>query len=215
MRVRLSRAIVALAARSLGPRRRMWAEAMEAELDAAIADGRPLAFATGCLLTAWRELPAFPEGRLTLATHALAIGLIVPLAGLVFWSGLLGYPYLAFGHVGLSGFLAGRSEQIPVLVVGQWAMAPALTLLVLQQSAGQLLLAWFLLERDWARVAAIGGANAASLTTFLIFASVLAIIDASILLPVAVLITEALAVLALARRHELLAQGSGLVRAGG
>src|SRR5439155_14596231 len=82
MSVTVSRALVALAARSLGPSRRVWAEAMEVELYTAIEDGRPLVFATGCLLAAWRELPAHPEGRLTLARHALAIGLIVPVAGL-------------------------------------------------------------------------------------------------------------------------------------
>ena len=215
MSARLSRALVALAARSLGGRRRIWAEAMEVELDAAIADGRPLAFALGCLFAAWRGLPAFSEGRLALAAHALAIGLIVPLAGLSFWSGLLGYPYLAFGHVGISGFIAGRSDQVPLLIIGEWAIAPALTLLVLLEAAGQLLLAWFLLERDWARVAAAIHLSAAALTTLIIFTSVLAIVDTTILLPIAVLVTETLAVLALARWHDLLGQSPGVVRAGG
>lgn len=215
MSATLSRTLVALAARSLGARRRVWAEAMESELDVAIADGRPLAFAMGCLVAAWRELPALPEGRLAVAAHALAIGLIVPFAGLSLWSGLLGYPYLAFGHVGISGFIAGQSDQVPLLVVGEWGMAPALTLLVLLQSAGQLLLAWFLLERDWARVAAIGCLNAASLATLLVTTSLLDIIDASILLPLAALITEMLAVLALARGHDLLMESPRPARASG
>src|SRR5438309_690231 len=90
MSVTVSRALVALAARSLGPSRRVWAEAMEAELYTAIEDDRPLVFATGCLLAAWRELPALPEGRLTLARHSLAIGLIVPVAGLPIRPALLG-----------------------------------------------------------------------------------------------------------------------------
>ena len=186
---------------------------MEGELHAAIADGRPLVFAAGCLFAAWRELPACPEGRFTLATHALAIGLIVPLAGLSLWAAVLGYPYLAFGDVGLSGFVAGRSDQIPLLAIGEWGMAPALTLLVLLQAVGRILFAWFLLDRDWARVAAIAHLNAATLITLLIFSSVLAIIDASILLLVGALIAETMAVLALARWHELLGDTSTVARA--
>jgi len=215
MSVKVSRALVALAARSLGPSRRVWAEAMEAELYAAIEDDRPLVFATGCLLAAWRELALLPEGRLTLARHALAIGLIVPLAGLSISAALLGYPYLAFGHVGLSGFIAGRSDQIPLLIVGQWAMAPALTLLLLLQSAAQLFLAWFLLDRDWKRVAAAGQLIAATLMTLLIVMSLLAIIDTSILVPVAAFAAETLALLALARWEELMGERSILVCASG
>jgi hypothetical protein len=215
MRVTVSRALVALAARSLGPSRRVWAEAMEAELYTAIEDHRPLVFATGCLLAAWRELPALPEGRLTLARHALAIGLIVPVAGLSIWAALLGYPYLAFGHVGMSGFIAGRSDQIPVFTVGQWAMAPSLTLLLLLQSAAQLFLAWFLLDQDWARVAAAGQLIAATLMTELIVTSLLTIVDTSILVPVAVFATESLALLALARWQELVDERSMVVCAGG
>jgi len=203
MSVNVSRALVALAARSLGGRRRIWAEAMEAELEAAIEDGRPLPFAIGCLFAAWRELPGFPEGRITLTTHALAIGVIVPLAGLSFWAALLGYPYLAFGHVGVSGFVAGRSDQIPLLTVGQWASAPALTLLVLLQSAGQLQLAWFLLDRNWERVGAVGHLNAATLTTLLLVTGMLGILDTSILVPITALTAETLVLLALARWHEL------------
>ena len=40
---------------------------------------------------------------------------------------LLGYPYLAFGNVGIAGFIAGRSQEMPLLLVGEWALAPAMT----------------------------------------------------------------------------------------
>jgi hypothetical protein len=206
MRARLARALVGLAARTLGANREAWARAMQAELDVAIDDGRPLMFAAGCVIAATRQLPGFPEGRLAIAVHALAIGLIVPLGALCLWAGLLGYPYLAFGDVGLAGFIAGRSEQIPLLVYGEWGLAPALTLAVLLQAGGQLLLAWFLVDRNWARVAALGRLNAATLMTFLLVTSLLAVIDANMVFPIIALITETLAVLALAWWHEHLPQ---------
>ena len=206
MKAKLARGLVALASRTLGDQRRTWAEAMRSELDIAIEDGKPLRFASGCLLAAARQLPGFPEGRLTIAAHALAIGLIVPLGALCLWVGLLGYPYLAFGNVGISGFIAGRSEQIPLLVYGEWGLAPALTLAVLLQAGGQLLLAWFLLERNWSRVAAVARLNVATLITFLLVTGLLVVIDSSVMFPIAALITETLAILALAWWHEHLPQ---------
>jgi len=202
MRLAIARAVLALAAAILGGPRRSWALAMQVELDAAAEDGRALAFAIGCLFAAWRELPRYAEGRLALATHALAIGLIMPIAGLSIWAGLLGYPYLAFGDVGISGFIAGQSEQIPLLAIGERAVAPALTLAVLVQAAGQILLAWFVVEQDWGRVAAIGRFNAAAVSTLIIVTSALAIAQSSILLPIAALVTETLAVLALGWWHD-------------
>ncbi|MDP9423137.1 MAG: hypothetical protein M3Q19_09940 [Pseudomonadota bacterium] len=175
---------------------------MKAELEVAIEDGRPVAFAMGCVLAAWRELPAHPEGRFTLASHLLAIGLIVPIAALLLWCGLLGYPYLAFGEIGIWGFLAGNSDQILLLHDGNRAIAPALTLLVLIVAVSQLLLAWFVLERDWERVVAIGRFNAATLTTFAIVTSLVPLKGTSIFLPGAGLAAEMLAVLALAQWHQ-------------
>ena len=57
---------------------------MQGEFDAAIADGRPLTFAVGCLIAAWREMPTQAQGRFVLANYALALGLLVPTAGLQF-----------------------------------------------------------------------------------------------------------------------------------
>ena len=202
MRQKLAQTILALAARTLGTRRHQWAQAMHSELDAAVEDGRPVLFAMGCLVAAWRQLPRQSEGRLALASHALALGLIVPLAALSLWIGLLGYPYLSFGEVDIWGFLAGRSEQIPLLVYGETGMAPAMTMIVLLQAAGQLLLAWFLLEQDWDRVEAVGGFNAATLTTLAIVMGLLTLLDITILISVALLITETMAVLSLAWWHQ-------------
>jgi hypothetical protein len=208
MRTRLARITVELAGRTLGARNAVWAQAMRAELDAAIEDGRALRFASGCLLAACRELPRFSDGRLLFVSYALAVGLIVPLAGLWLSLGVLGFPYLAFGNAGFWGFIAGRSEQIPVLLVGEWALAPALTIAILLQSAGQLLLAWFLLERNWTRVSAVARFNAATLTSLVVVTSVIAVTGTGIFLGIAALITETLAVLALAWWHDHLQQDS-------
>ena len=202
MKEKLARTILALAARTLGTRRHDWAQAMQSELDAAVEDGRPVLFALGCLVAACRQLPRQPEGRLALASHALALGLIVPLAAVSLWIALLGYPYLSFGDVDIWSFLAGRSEQIPLLVYGETGMAPAMTMIVLLQAAGQLLLAWFLLEQDWDRVEAVGGFNAATLTTLAIVMGLLTLLDITILLSAALLITETMAVLSLAWWHQ-------------
>jgi hypothetical protein len=212
MRARLAQMILTLAAHTLGERNAVWAQAMRAELDTAIDDHGALRFASGCLLAAWRELPRLSDGRLVLASNALAIGLIVPLAALWLWIGVLGFPYLAFGDIGFWDFLVGRSEQIPMLLVGEWALAPALTLVILLQSAGQLLLAWFLLERNWTRVAAVARFNAATLTSLVIVTGMLGVTGIGILLGIAVLITETLAVLALAWWHDHLPQGSAVGR---
>jgi hypothetical protein len=212
MRARLARTIVALAARTLGTRHADWAQAMKAELDVAIHDGRPMSFAAGCLLASWRQMLRFPEGRLTLVSHLLAIGLIVPLAALWLWLGLLGYPYLAIGNVGVWGFIEGRSEQIPLLLVGEWSLAPALTMVILLQSVGQLLLAWFLLERDWPRVSSVARFNAATLTTLLLVTSMIAVVGYGVLFGITALITETLAVLALAWWHDHMPQASAMER---
>ena len=195
-----------VAMRCFGDHRRDWALAMHGEFEAALEDGRPLGFAVGCLAAAWRDMPAHPQGRFTLANQGLALGLIVPLAALCLWSALLGYPYLAFGDVGMRGFLAGASRQLPLLNDGDWAIAPPLTLLVLALAASQLLLAWFVVERDWARVAAAQRFNAAGLTTLVIVTAVLALDMVRMLQPLALLVTEVLAVEALAWWHNHLPQ---------
>lgn len=211
MRMGLARAVVALAAQSLGPRRETWGQAMQAELEPVARDGSALSFALGCLFASWRELPAHIEGRIALTAHLLAVGVIVPVAGMLLWCGLLGYPYLAFGHVGVWGFFAGKSEQLSLLNEGDWAVAPSLSLLVLVLAANQLLLAWFVLERDWTRVAAVGRFSAASVTTLAIVMALLGLIGVSLLLLFAGLSAEMLAALALARWQDR-QSGSGLLR---
>lgn len=204
MSAALARAVMALATRSLGARGRTWALAMQGELEVAIEEGRPLSFALGCLLAAWRALPAEREGRFVLAAHAVVLGLIVPVGALSTWSALLGYPYMAVGPAGVGDFLAAGGTRLPLLNDGDWAVAPAMTLLVLALAIGQLLLAWFLLERDWARVGAVARFGAATLVTLVVVAGLLTLGTIRLLWPVTGLLAEALAVLALARWHDRL-----------
>ncbi|GGB30170.1 hypothetical protein GCM10011380_19550 [Sphingomonas metalli] len=202
MIVTLSRILVTLAARSLGSRRRGWAAAMEGELDAAIEDGRPLAFALGCLFAAWRTLAAEREGRAILAAHALAFGFILPAAAVSLLSAWYGFPYLGVGRAGLRGLVTGTSERLPLLNAGNWCAAPPLTLLVLALAVGQIALAWFLLERDWTRAHAVGRCNAAALTSLACVTALLALDIRPMLLPLMALVTETLAVMALAQESR-------------
>jgi hypothetical protein len=186
----LPRALLALAARCLGERRREWALAMEAELDAARADGRALAFALGCLTAAWSQLPAHAEGRLLLARNALALVLIVPAAALLVSTVLAGFPLSYLGSAG-----------VPLVNVGNQSAVPPLAALVLLLAGAQLRLAWLLLERDWARVAATGMAMAGTQMALLVFTAVAFTDCAAALTGAAALAAELAAVAALAGGH--------------
>lgn len=203
MREVFARAILKLAGRALGPRHQVWAWAMEAELSVAIFEGRPISFAIGCLSASWRELVNMPEGRLALAVHGLAILLVVPLAGIGLWLGAIGFPYLSIGDVGIDGFLAGQSQQLPTLLVGERAMAPALTLVILSLSAGQFLLAFALVDRKWSRVSQIARFNAAALTTLLLVTAILSVAGGLLLVMTAALAIETLALVMLNWWREL------------
>lgn len=208
MMTALSRMLVALAAQSLSSRRRDWADAMQGELAAATADGRPLGFACGCLWAAWRTLPGEREGRIAIGAHALAIGWIVPTAAVSLWSAWLGLPYLGLGRVGFRGFVAGHSDQLPLLHAGNWCGAPALTLLLLLWTAGHMALAWFLLERNRSAACAALQLNAAALTSLAIVTALLSLDPIPLLLPFVALVTETLAVLALTHGDSEAESGS-------
>lgn len=189
----LSRALVAVAAGCLGETRRDWAQAMEAELDAARADGRSLSFAAGCLMAALRQMPRQAEGRLQLANHALALGLLVPVAFLLFG--------LSSGQGGLYGATGAAGAADSLLGYAQLRAVPALLISWLLLGVGHLLLAWTLLDRDWTRVVGAGALIAAASLTLYLFMGVL-LLDAAVLrlLP-GVLAVELLLVLGIARWH--------------
>lgn len=185
MSAALSRILMSMALCCLPPERRDWALAMEGEFAAATQDGRALSFAIGCLLAAWRELPAHPPGRLLVGRHALALGLLVPISALL-----------------LSGALFGLADPGHVLNDGNRAAAPVLWQLIAAIGAMRLGVAWAMLDRDWARVAALERLSAASVVALIVFAAI-ATLDASrALLPMMTLIPEWVVATGLARLHD-------------
>jgi hypothetical protein len=189
-----------LAARALGAHRRDWAYAMQAEFEIAMEDGRPLAFATGCLIAAWREMPRHAEGRFALTNHAIAIGMILPMAALLLSAALLGFPFIAFANPGAFGFPSGKGAHMLLLNAGNMAVAPSLTLLILLLAVSHARVAWLLLEENWEGAMAFGRLGAAATTTLIIFTT-FSLHPSYAVLPIAFLAVQTLAVLALARWH--------------
>ncbi len=202
------RAVMTLAVHCLGDRRREWAAAMQVEFEAAADDGRALAFAFGCLITAWRELPAHEEGRLAIASHVLAFLLVIPMAALLVSSILTGFPYSYFGYFGIQSLGELFGEQEPLLSNGNRSAVPSLAFLVLLLAWAKLRLAWLILERDWIRVAATGMLLASVTVTLVIFTGVVFDCYASALVQAPVLGIEFAAILALARWHAQLSRGT-------
>jgi hypothetical protein len=193
---------MALAVSCLAGGRREWGSAMQAELEAAREDGKPLAFAFGCLLAALRELPAHAEGRFAIASHLLAFGLIVPTAALSIASILAGFPLSYFDQVGTGAWMNATGGNRPVLNEANLSAVPPLAALTIALSALHLRLAWLLLEREWERVAAVAALTAATTVTLIIFTTVVFAHAAPALLDAATLAIELMAVLGLARWHS-------------
>jgi hypothetical protein len=170
---------MALATFCLGQSCRDWAFAMEAEFDEAVAERRQLGFAAGCLVAAAREMPRHAEGRLTLADHALALGLLVPMAFLQFACaiGLLG------GQGGIYAMLAMGGTREPYAVNAQFSAVPVLLALWLLLGLCHLRLAWLLLDRDWTRVVQAGALIASAALTLVMLVAVLHL-QAAFLAPV-------------------------------
>ncbi|HEX9932341.1 MAG TPA: hypothetical protein VGB08_05815 [Allosphingosinicella sp.] len=183
MMAAVPRALMALAVRSMGAHRRTWGEAMEAELEAAREDGKPLLFALGCLAAAWRELPAHEEGRFAIASHLVAFLLIVPAAALA-----------------ASTMLADFASSGAVSEANRAAL-PSLAALLLVLAGAHLRMAWLVLERDWTRLAPAAALAAAATTTLVLFAAVVFGDFASAPLRAAALAAELGCVAALARWH--------------
>jgi hypothetical protein len=194
----LSQSLMQLATSSLGQSRREWALAMQVEFEAATEDQRPLAFAIGCLLAAWRELPRHSEGRFGLASHVIALGLLIPVAFLQFACAI----GLSTGQGGLYNVLAAAGSQNPLLASARLGAMPALLLMWLMLGTGHLCLAWLLLERDWTRVAKAGALIAAGILTLFLFTELLLFDAGAVLLLAALVAIETMFILALARWDE-------------
>lgn len=206
----LARWILVLAVHGLGARRRLWAEAMVAEFGAAEDDRRPLRFALGCLVAACRTLPQHPEGRSALVRYGVAFGLLLPVAAALILAAVCGFPFVD-GSRGLAGLVSGSGTYRSLLNAGSQAIAPALTLAMLQLAACHVPLAWWVLEQDWQRVATTACVGAATMATLLLVTACAALNVAATLLPAVVLAIELAAVAALPRSHatlELLQEGS-------
>jgi hypothetical protein len=195
-----ARVLVALAARSLPPHRDAWGWAMQAELAAAEADNRPLRFALGCLWAAWRMLPSYPQGRFTLASHLLALGLLLPVATWFAAAAVVGFPFA--GGMGTLNVLPVGGPTL--LNAGTQAIAPSLTLATLALAVSHLPLAWWALDRNWDRVAAVNRFAAALATTLAVVAACAALDPVRLAWPFAALASELVALLALSRWHARL-----------
>ncbi len=198
MTVAVSRALLALASRSLGSDRRTWAMAMEAEFEAAVEDRRSFLFALGCLFAAWREIGKHSEGRLIVATYALALGVLIPMAAMQFQQAV-GFLSSAdgppFGNPSASDgpnlyLIWSQNSAIPVLLV-TWLLL----------GMAHLFLAWMLVEGDWPRIVKCGTLIGAAMITLSLFMGVLMLDLSSLRAQVAELAIEFVAVVSISRWH--------------
>jgi hypothetical protein len=198
MTAAVSRAVMSLAARCLGTDRREWGRAMAAEFEAAVEDGKPFAFAAGCLIAAWREMARHGEGRLVLANYALALGLLLPMAAFQFDRAIFvsSIVHAQQSHYGLLVLGAGQS---PFVVWSQISAVPALLTLWLLLGIAHLGLAWVLVEGDWPRVVRFGAVIGAVTVTLLLFAGVLLLDLSSFVLQATGLGVELAAIVGAAR----------------
>lgn len=192
------RAVMTLAACCLEGSRRNWARAMEAEFEAAECDGRQWSFSLGCLLAAWRGLPTHVEGRLLLARYAVGLLLIVPIAALLLSATFLRLPEIGFL---IAAFDPGQTRSAELVNVGNRAAAPVLTQLGFAIGVLRLGSAWALLERDWARVAALERLSVAATIALAVLAGLATLDAARAILPATTLVVEIAALCALARLH--------------
>ena len=207
MKAALARTAMTLAVNCLGNSRREWALAMQSEFEAAREDGKPLAFASGCLLAACRELPAHEEGRFAIASHLLAFVLAIPIAALLVSSLIGGFPLSFLAHTDAL-WPAMVAERTPLLNDANLAAVPPRAALIAVLAAVHLRSAWLVLERDWTRVAAPAALAAAATTTLAIFTSVAFVQPGAALAQARILAAELIAVSALARWHERSFRGS-------
>jgi len=212
MTAAVSRAVMSLAICSLGESRREWALAMRAEFDEALAEGKPLAFAAGCLVAAWREMPNHAEGRLVLANYTLALGLLIPMAVLQF-AVALGSSWVFIGGLAFSGATLGGTVQSPALPLLLFCGAPGLLALWPLLGIAHLRLAWVLVDRDWTRVVKVSALIGATLATLFVLTVGALVLDATlvmmqaaalVMLQAAAMAIELTAVIAVARRHARL-----------
>jgi hypothetical protein len=177
---------------------------MQAEFEAAAAEGDALPFAAGCLAAAWRELLTREEGRFVLTSYALALGLMLPMATLQIGCAVLGLPYLYAGQSGLRGALLQGGAQEALLRGVYQAAVPSLSLLLLLLALGHLRIAWAMLERDWPRVRRAGMLTLAAAATLILFMGTLFLDSTQAVLQAAILAIELATLSVVMRWHAQL-----------
>lgn len=187
MTAAVSRALLSLAIRSLGSDRRAWGMAMEVEFEEAVDDGRPLMFALGCLIAAWREIVKRSEGRLILANYALAVGLLIPMAALHFQQA---GAFLSSADGPLFGMPGAGAGLNSYLIWSQKSATPILLIMWLLLGVTHLYLAWMLVEGDWPRVVKCGTLIGAAMITLSLFTGVLMLDMSPLSAPIAELAIE-------------------------
>ena len=198
MRSAVSRALLSLASRSLGSDRRTWAMAMEAEFEAAVDDRRPFLFALGCLFAAWREIGKHSEGRLIVATYALALGVLIPMAALQFQQAI---GFLSSAEGPPFGNPSASDGPNLYLIWSQNSAIPVLLITWLLLGMAHLFLAWMLVEGDWPRIVKCGTLIGAAMITLSLFMGVLMLDLSSLRAQVAELAIEFVAVVSISRWH--------------
>jgi len=198
MTLAVSRALLSLASRSLGSDRRTWAMAMEAEFEAAVDDRRPFLFALGCLFAAWREIGKHSEGRLIVATYALALGVLIPMAALQFQQAV---GFLSSAEGPPFGNPSASDGPNLYLIWSQNSAIPVLLITWLLLGMAHLFLAWMLVEGDWPRIVKCGTLIGAAMITLSLFMGVLMLDLSSLRAQVAELAIEFVAVVSISRWH--------------
>ena len=204
MTARIARAVMAVATCLMSEHRRAWTAAMRAEFAVAAEEGAALPFAFGCLATAARELLTREEGRFTLTSYALALGLMLPMAAVQIGCAVFGLPYLYPDRAGLTGaLLQGREHEALVRGIYQ-AAVPSLAMLLVLLGLGHVRIAWAMLDRDWASVRRLGAFALAAAATLIGFMGVLFLDGRQALTQAGVLAIELAVVTLVARWHAQL-----------
>jgi hypothetical protein len=191
----IARLILKIAMASLSQQQRDWAWAMRMELEviAEEEERKALPFALGCLMTAWREMPAHVEGRLTLACYAIALGLILPVSAFLLAGVLNGYPYLDPSWSRAFGVADIHTRALPLLHDGNRSAAGVLTLTLLLCGALHFKIAWFAVEKHWESAAALQRLSLAANVTLLSFTSIIIFDVAGSLVPAVALTIDLIA----------------------
>lgn len=200
----IARAVMALAVCCIDARRRDWADAMQAEFASAQAEGHGLSFAFGCLATAGRQMVASEEGWQTLTSYALILAIMLPMAALQIGCALFGFPYLYPDHSGMPSAMVDLPSYERQMRGVYQAAVPALAILMILLGAGQLRIAWAMLERDWGRVRRFSLMSLAAAVTLIVLMYLLLLDGRQALLLSGILSIELASLIVLAgwRRHH-------------